>query len=267
MAGAKPNKIAAKLKQLWSGGNPAKPSKLAWAAFGLAAASAVAALAVGLAHRFEWMAYQPGFLVLRITVWSAAAGGLLGIVALIRAGTGARRRGWAPGLLALIVGLAYVAVPAYWALVVLPKVPRIHDISTDTDNPPAFAAIAPLRAKYVNPAAYDGPEVAALQKQAYPDLVPLQIAKPPAAVFAAALETVQLLGLDLVNGSEKDGLIEASSRTTFFGFVDDVAIRVRAAGSGTRVDVRSKSREGRSDFGVNAARVRKLVGAIQTKAG
>lgn len=255
------------LARLWAGSDPAKPSKLAWVAFGLAAASAAAALAAGLAHRFEWIAYQPGLLVLRITVWSAAAGGVLGIVALIRAGTGARRRGWGPGLVALIVTLAYLAVPGYWVLIALPKSPRIHDITTDTDHPPAFAAIAPLRALAANPAAYDGPEVAALQRQAYPDIAPLLLAKPPAAVFLAALDTVQALGLELVNASAQDGRIEASARTLFFGFVDDIVIRVQADGTGTRVDVRSKSREGRSDFGVNAARVRKLLATLKARAG
>ncbi len=236
------------LARLWAGSDPAQPSKLAWAAFGLAAASAAAALAAGLAHRFEWIAYQPGLLVLRITVWSAAAGGVLGIVA-------------------LIVTLAYLAVPGYWVLIALPKSPRIHDITTDTDHPPAFVAIAPLRAIAGNPAAYDRPEVAALQKKAYPDLVPLTLAQPPTAVFPAALDTVLALGLQLVNASAQEGRIEASARTLFFGFIDDVVIRLQADGSGTRVDVRSKSREGRSDFGVNAARVRKVLETIRTRAG
>lgn len=255
------------VKKLWSGSDPAKPSKLAWAAFILAGASALVSLAVGFAHRQEWMAYQSGFQVLRWTWFIAGAGGILGIVALIRSATGARKRGWGPGLIALVVALVYMAVPAYYFFLVLPKVPRIHDISTDTDNPPAFAAIAPLRAKYMNPAPYDGPEVAAAQKQAYPDLAPLKLAKPPGAAFAAAMDAVRGFGLDLVNAAEKDGLIEASERTLFFGFIDDVVIRLQPDGTGTKVDIRSKSREGRSDFGVNAARIRKLSEAIKAKAG
>jgi len=253
-------------KRLWQGADPAKPSKLAWTALGLAAASAAAAFGAGQAHRFGWMAYQPGFTILRVTVWTAAAGGVLGMVALIRAGTGARRRGWGPGLLGLIVALAYIAVPAYWALIVLPGVPRIHDITTDTENPPAFVAMVPLRAGFPNPPEYDGADVAALQKQAYPDLAPLKIAKPPAAVFPAALEAVQGLGMEIVDATEKEGRIEASTRSLFFGFVDDLVIRLVADGAGTRVDLRSKSREGRSDFGVNAARVRKLLQALKSRA-
>lgn len=251
--------------KLWAGSDPAKPSKLAWLAFILAVASAGAALVVGYAHRREWMPYTTGFLVLRWTVWSALAGALLGIVALIR--NKARKRGWGPGLVALVVGVVYVAIPAYYFYMVLPKVPRIHDISTDTDNPPAFVAIAPLRAKYINPAPYDGPETAKLQKEAYPDLTTLKLSKPPAEAFAAAMGATQALGLGLVNASEKDGLIEASSRTLFFGFIDDVVIRVQPDGSGSKIDIRSKSREGRSDFGVNAARIRKLLAEIKVKAG
>ena len=205
--------------------------------------------------------------MLRWSVYGALAGALLAIVALVRSATGARRRGWGPGLVALLVALGWLAVPAYYAFVLLPRAPRIHDITTDTDNPPAFVAIAPLRAGYPNPPEYDGPQVAALQKQGYPNLGPLRIAQPPSAVFPAAVEAVQGLGMEIVNATEKEGRIEASARSFFFGFVDDVVIRLEADGTGTRVDVRSKSREGRSDFGMNATRVRRILAALKSRTG
>jgi uncharacterized protein (DUF1499 family) len=251
--------------RLWRGADPAKPSKLAWTAFALAAASGAAAFGAGQAHRFGWMAYALGFAVLRWAAYAALSAIVLAIVALARSATGARRRGWGPALIGLLVALGWLAVPSYYVFMLLPRAPRIHDITTDTDRPPAFVAIVPLRAGFPNPAAYDGPEVAALQKQGYPDLAPLMIAKPPAAVFPAALEAVQALGMEVVNATEKDGRIEASARSLFFGFVDDMVIRLQADGAGTRVDVRSKSRDGRSDFGMNAARVRKVLDAIKAR--
>jgi uncharacterized protein (DUF1499 family) len=257
---------ASKLGRWWHGTSPANPSKLAWAALVLAVLPALAALAAGYAHRTGALSFQTGFAVLRWGAWIAAAGAVLGIVALVRAATGARRRGWGPGLVALLVGAGFVAVPAYYYLV-LPAVPRIHDISTDTDHPPAFVAVVPLRAGYPNPVDYDGPEIAAQQKQAYPDLATLHLAKPPAEVFAAALNTAQSLGFEIVNATPPEGRIEASQRSFFFGFVDDVVIRLEPDGTGTKVDVRSKSREGRSDFGVNAARIRKILAELKSRIG
>lgn len=256
-----------KFVRLWRGTNPARPSKLAWAALVLAVVPALAVLAAGYGHRTGSVSYQTGFAVLRWAVWISAAGAVLGIVALLRAFAGGRRRGWGAGLVAIIVGLGFVAVPAYYWFVVLPSVPRIHDISTDTETPPAFVAIAALRMGYPNPPAYDGPETAALQKNAYPDLLPLRVAKPPAEVFPAAMDTAQALGFEIVNASPQDGRIEASQRSLFFGFIDDIVIRVQRDGTGARIDVRSKSREGRSDFGVNAARVRKVLALLKTKIG
>jgi hypothetical protein len=261
---AAPDSLAVRL---WRGLDPAKTSTLVWTAFILAAASALATLAVGFAHRQEWMGYQAGFGVLRWTVWTALAGGVLGLALIVLKKTGAGRRGLVLGVFAIVIAVAYDAVPAYYWWVVFPKVPRIHDITTDTDNPPAFAAIVPLRARYPNPATYDGPEAAALQKQAYPNLTTLKLAKPPAAVFSAAMDTVNALGLELVNASEKEGLIETSQKSLFFGFIDDTVVRIQADGAGSKVDVRSKAREGRSDFGVNANRVMKVLDGIKSRAG
>lgn len=255
------------LARVWRGTDPAKPSKLAWAALMLAVAPLLAVLGAGYAHRTGSLSYQTGFAVLRWGVWVGAAGAVLGIVALVRALSGARRRGWAAGLAALLAGAGFVAVPAYYAFVAYPKAPPIHDISTDTEHPPAFVAIVPLRLGYPNPPDYDGPEVAALQRKAYPDLVPLHLSKPPAAVFAAAMDTAQSLGFEIVNATPQEGRIEASQRTLFFGFVDDVVMRLEPDGTGTKVDVHSKSREGRSDLGVNAARVRKILAELKARAG
>jgi uncharacterized protein (DUF1499 family) len=253
--------------QLWRGGDSTKRSKLALSALLLTVLPTVVVLGVGYAHRTGEVSVQNGFQVLRWAAYVALIGAVLGIVAIVRSATGARKRGWGQGLLAVIIGLGFVSVPAYYYFVVLPSVPRIHDITTDTQNPPAFVAVAPLRAGYPNPPAYDGPDAAAAQKQAYPDIAPLIVSKPPADVFAAAMDVTQAMGLDIVNATPAEGRIEASKRSLFFGFVDDVVIRLQPDGAGTRIDVRSKSREGRSDFGVNAARIRKILSLLKAKVG
>ena len=143
-------------------------------------------------------------------------------------------------------------------------VPAIHDITTDTDDPPLFVAILPRRAGALNPPEYLGGEVAAKQREAYPDLQPLVVDEPIAEVFADALEEVKDKGWELVAADREAGRIEATATTFWFGFKDDVVLRFRAEGpSRTRVDMRSKSRVGKSDVGTNARRIREFLGELR----
>src|SRR5262249_6734794 len=104
------------------------------------------------------------------------------------------------------------------------------------------------------------------QRQAYPEIVPLTIALPPAAAFNRALDTAQKLGWTVVAADDAAGRVEASDRSRWFGFTDDIVIRVTPAGSGSRVDLRSSSRVGRSDFGANAARIDRYLQALRAAA-
>ncbi len=126
-------------------------------------------------------------------------------------------------------------------------------------NPPAFVAILPLRANAPNAAEYGGEEIAAQQRAAYPDVVPLHLASTPAAVFTRALDAARTMGWDLVNADSSEGRIEAVATTRWFGFQDDVVVRLTPDGSRTRIDVRSVSRVGRSDVGANARRIRRYL--------
>ena len=142
--------------------------------------------------------------------------------------------------------------------------PPIHDITTDSDNPPAFVAVVPLReAEGPNRVAYEGAKIAQLQRQAYPDIVPLTLAVPPATAFSRALDTAKRMGWTIDGADNAEGRIEASDRSRWFGFTDDIVIRVTPSGSGSRIDVRSASREGRSVFGVNAARVESYLSELR----
>ncbi len=134
--------------------------------------------------------------------------------------------------------------------------PPIHDLTTDLVDPPPFAAILPLRADAPNPPEYAGMDTAEQQRAAYPGLKTLTIKKPVDTVFVTAERIAQEMGWEIVAADPAAGRIEATDTTTWFRFKDDVVIRVRPNGAATDVDVRSKSRVGRSDMGTNARRIR-----------
>jgi uncharacterized protein (DUF1499 family) len=221
----------------------------------LAALSGLGARA-GLLSPFASMgAYSIGSLLLLIALVTAALG-------LLRSGgTGSRPATW----LALLAGLA---VTANNGLVMSQArgAPAIHDITTDTDNPPAFVAVIPLRQiDAQNPPEYAGPEAAAAQKKAFPDLQPLLVTQPANVVFVAAKEVVLEKGWALVDASEVEGRIEATAETSWVHFKDDVVIRIQPGRDQTRVDVRSKSRVSRGDMGANARRVRDYLSSLESR--
>ncbi|MEE4350487.1 MAG: DUF1499 domain-containing protein [Pacificimonas sp.] len=138
-------------------------------------------------------------------------------------------------------------------------VPPIHDITTDTDNPPAFVEAVAVREGSPNPVGYD-PDIAAQQREAYPDLDTLALDANPAEAFAAALAAIEARGWSVIDANESEGRIEATESSRWFGFKDDVVVRIQPdGGGGSLVDVRSKSRMGQSDLGANAARIRALL--------
>ena len=222
------------------------------------------AIAVGISgpgYRFGWWPLPVAFTVLRWATYAALGAALLGIIGAVITRPGSVRRGFGVALAAVLIGLATSAAPL--AMMLRAKqVPPIHDISTDTDDPPQFVAVLPLRAGAANSAVYAGAVLAAQQKQAFPQLAPLLLAMPPAQAFQRALSAAQKMGWVIVNTAADEGRIEATDTTLFFGFNDDVVIRVTTAPSGSRVDVRSLSRIGRSDMGTNARRIEQYLQAL-----
>jgi uncharacterized protein (DUF1499 family) len=186
-------------------------------------------------------------------------------LALGRSELGLRRLAMA--CVALVLGAAVACVLLQYRMT-RNSLPRIHDITTDTDNPPLFAAALPARrAESSNTADYGGPRLAKLQRTAYPDIAPLATTLPVPTAFALALEVASKMpGWTIVASDPGAGRIEASQTSRWFGFTDDVAIRVSADGSGSRIDIRSTSRHGRSDYGVNAARIRAYMDALRRRA-
>lgn len=210
-------------------------------------------LIAGPGTRLDFWDFRFGFTLMRWAVYlgagSAVAALILVLIPRLRAG----RAGML--VLSLLLGLGVAAIPA-WQLSQVRSLPRIHDITTDFVDPPAFRALLPLRADAPNPPEYEGEEIARQQREAYPDIGPLVTDAYPAIAFDHALETARAMGWEIVAADAERGVIEATDTTFWFGFRDDVVIRVLAEGEGARVDVRSKSRVGLSDVGANAARIR-----------
>jgi uncharacterized protein (DUF1499 family) len=221
----------------------------------LALLAAVAGLAAGPGYRFGIWPLGTAFTLMRWAVYGGMAAILLALVGLIRTRLGGRRRGFRRALAGLAIALVVVGLPLGY-LRTARGVPPIHDITTAPDDPPAFEAILPRRAGAPNPAAYPGEEIAVQQRAAYPEIQPLSVDMPPDRAFDAALAVAERMGWEIVAAAPSEGRIEATDTTFWFGFKDDVVIRVRAANSGSRIDVRSKSRVGVSDLGTNAARIR-----------
>lgn len=239
-------------------------SWLAMLGLGLALICVLAAIVSGLGYRAGLWHFRTGFLILRVAVFAALTAGAISVLSLFLA---RRARGTVvAATLGILIALGFAYVPWQWKRT-LDGLPYIHDITTDTDNPPLFVDAERLRKEGDHPVAYDGSEVAAEQKKAYPDIGPLIVPMPRDKVFDAAHEVLADLGLKLSGEDRAQGRIEASSTSFWYGFVDDVVIRITEAAQGTRVDVRSKSRVGRSDLGQNAKRVRAILAGLKARLG
>jgi hypothetical protein len=196
-----------------------------------------------------------------------ALGGLLGAIAAVAGLAGVLlglKRGQ-PLAITLVAGLVFgvlafgIPFQRIWSARGLPA---IHDITTDLDDPPAYQAVLPLREGAANSVEFSQ-ETAAAQRQAYPDVRTLNLADASDEVFARALDAAREMDWEIVSADRSAGRIEATATTRWFGFKDDVVVRLRPeAQGGTRVDVRSVSRVGRGDLGANAGRIREFLGRL-----
>jgi uncharacterized protein (DUF1499 family) len=212
-------------------------------------------LAAGPGTRLGLWNFRTGFVLLRWSAYLGLAGAGLGLLALLWRAPGSRR--W-PAAAAIVLGAFAALVPYRW-MQRAKQVPPIHDITTDTERPPEFEAVLPLRAGAPNPADYGGAEIAAQQREAYPDIAPLRLQQPRHEAFRRALNAAREMGWELVSADSTAGRIEATATTRWFGFKDDVVVRVTPQEGGSRVDVRSVSRVGKSDVGANAERIREYL--------
>jgi uncharacterized protein (DUF1499 family) len=178
-------------------------------------------------------------------------------------------RGARQAAVALALSTALLGYPAYLTVIAFAR-PPIHEASTDLKSPPAFLLSAKAReARAGQTPPQMSEEARAAQRTAYPDLQTAVVPLDSSSAYQLALTVAADLGWRIVDtqppnlGGEGGAAIEATDRSLFFGFVDDIAIRITPGATQTAIDVRSVSRVGRHDFGANARRVRKFFAAVR----
>ena len=248
-------------------------SLVAGLAFAVAAIGVLTQMSAGFLYRLHILPL--GTALQGVLPWGAyiALGGaglcLLAIIAsfVVFKGDGLKRA--ALPIIGLLAGAISAGTPAYMRYLG-PTWAPIHDISTDLENPPQYVDVLPLRKETgaTNTADYliemkrgdlkiNVPDA---QRKSYPDIQPVILAGvPPAEAFNRALEAVKKQGWTLASAKPEEGHIEAWERSHWFGFYDDVVIRITPADNGSRVDIRSNSRVGGGDVGMNTLRIRKYV--------
>jgi hypothetical protein len=246
-------------------------SRLALWARRLAVFSAIATLASLGIVRFGFLEMKPAMATFFAALGLAGLSILVGLAAFVAIWqTGAR--GMGAILVALLLDAVILAYPTYLA-VQYRKLPPIHDITTDSIDPPKFETLARLRVgDGTNTAVYAGLYSAEQQRQTWPDIETVQLDVPAARAYTIALDLVTKRKWRIVDARapqppKQEGKIEAVARTLIMGFREDVAIRVLPDGNdASRVDIRSSSRYFESDLGSNASRITKLIDDINAAA-
>jgi len=216
-------------------------------------------------YGYQWNIWElgTGFTLLRYAAYAS-----IGILAVSVVSLWFLRKSGFKAVFYLIIVLILSGVASGTALYWQQRaqsVPAIHDISTDLESPPEFVAMVRLRADAPNPPEYAGEETANAQREAYPDVEPLMLNENVQRVMDEAVLLVVNRGWKLVAINRQEGRIEATENLAWFGFKDDVVLRFTETGEGTRVDMRSKSRIGRSDVGVNAKRIEQFLDDLEDR--
>ena len=240
------------------GNKPKDSSIISILGLALSVVAALTAALAGFGSRWGLWYFTVGFKILSL----AALGGIVASVVSMVGAVITLRKGQRTGLIlscmALALGLATFGIPFSWFLAAQ-RLPKIHDITTDTGDPPSFVAILALRKNALDPPEYGGIETAMQQREAYPDIRPLMLETTTNNAFDRARSTARRMGWDIVSASKRDLRIEATDTSFWFGFKDDIVVRITPVDEKSRIDVRSVSRVGLSDLGTNAERIRKYL--------
>lgn len=253
---------------------PNRPAKtLTILASVLTIGGVAAALAGALGSGADLWTFRFGFDILRYAFYAVVAGGLLALLQLLRR-IRIKSIPLMPNLFAIAIALCF----SFYILSMVStarSVPAIHDAATNLEDLPQFRTL-PLRADNLEKVPdMDRPELKAMDpearwkaihKEAYGDLRTLRLPLPPSEALARAQTLVKERDWDLAQVDGPGGTIEATATTLFFRFKDDVVIRIRPDPANPRsslVDMRSVSRVGGSDVGVNARRIRSFLQDLQ----
>jgi uncharacterized protein (DUF1499 family) len=236
------------------------PSRVAVVAQRLGIVAVILVVLGPLMNQIPGVPPMAGFLTFALGLLDGLVALLLGTVALVitrpASGVGGRRQaltavGIGLGIFVLVLGINSGGMGG----------PRINDITTDMVDPPAYVAIARIESD--RDYTYPGEDFASQQEAAYPDVMSWELALPPDQAFAAARQAALDLGWEIVEEDPAGGRLEAMDTTALFRFVDDIVVRIRPGRTGSRIDMRSKSRDGKGDVGANAARIRAFKAAVK----
>ena len=204
-------------------------------------------------------AFRVMFYAMQLGILLAAIGFCISIFSIIKEIPKLTRQ----GLICLLIGL----VPPLAAIVSIGinglRSPMIHDITTDIVDPPEFQEARLLRTTDQNPIEYEGLSLAEIQQRAYPDIRPLISGLSRDDALIEATQVVKDLQWEFINLDYDNGIIEAYDTSRIFGFIDDIVIRIRSEGRGSRIDLRSTSRVGKGDLGKNAERIKTFINSFR----
>lgn len=226
------------------------PLKLAQRIRIVAVASLLLMPLAALGTRFELWHFSIGLAIMGIALASSLLIQIINAVWLFRRPTAATKR--------ILRSACFIALPP---LIIIASVIRhsgdnamIHNISTNIDNPPTFIAAIDKRGEHSNDLAYTA-DIAAIQQRAYPEVHPIISTLTPEQAYNRALTVAKSLGWQVYYSAPEQNHIEAVDTTFWFGFKDDIVIKISTNNSGSRIDLRSVSRVGKSDLGANAKRI------------
>lgn len=211
-------------------------------------------------YRLELLALKPA--MLGAVISSAGLGFVVLVVAMLYTFVYRRTK---PAQVAQARRAAYISllpvIALTWVMSSGGKYPPINDITTDIDNPATFVHAAKLRKPDDNALSYN-PEFAVQQQSAWPNLKGIETALKPETAFLKTLSIAKELGWKVTYQDKEIGHIEAVEQTLLWGWRDDIVIRISENGELTKVDVRSCSRSGVGDLGVNAKRIKRFIMAF-----
>ncbi|HEY0044607.1 MAG TPA: DUF1499 domain-containing protein [Allosphingosinicella sp.] len=242
------------------------------AALLLGVGGVAAALVASVGAGQELWHFGAAFTVLRYAFFAAIAGAVLGLLGLFLAKRARRAGLLLPNLLAVVVALGFVLYLG--SLIRTAKsVPAIHDVATNLDDLPQFTRLKVREDNLEKVPDMDRPELKAMppearwkaiHRESYGDLKTVQLAAPPAEAIRRAGALARDRGWEIVAEDTARGTLEATATSRFFRFRDDVVLRARPApGGGSLIDMRSISRVGGSDVGMNAKRIREFLADLQ----
>lgn len=217
----------------------------------------------GPLYQFAGVSLGTAFTSLRFGVY---VGGAALILIILQVLINRKSVSWGSTFIYAAMALVAVSMPVSM-MSKASAVPPIHDITTDVTNPPEFVAIAPLREGAPNPVSYEGGDVTKQQLEAYPEIKTQLLPQSINEVYIAAERTIDALGWERVTEGALPNTLEATDTTTWFGFKDDVVVRLTVQNDDTLVDVRSKSRVGKSDLGKNAQRIDAFLFELRNQLG